>query len=137
MKEKKDFEWKKLKYYKKSKNGHFPKRLVRDFVRKSKFLLSLFFTEIVPERIVFRYLWKKRMILSGKNWSFKKGQKMDISKGVSPWILSKNWIFSYCCFSQKLSQKRSFLEILNRTQSLKDQKTKFQQWPKNGHFLKG
>ena len=56
MKEKKDFEWKKLKYYKESKNGHFPKGLVRDFVQKSKFLLSLFFTEIMPEKIAFRYL---------------------------------------------------------------------------------
>ena len=56
MKEKKDFEWKKLKYYKESKNEHFPKGLVRDFVQKSKFPLSFFFTEIMPEKIVFRYL---------------------------------------------------------------------------------
>ena len=127
----------KLKFWKGPKNGHFPKGLVHDFVQKSKFLLSVVFTEIMPEKIVFRYLWKKRMILGRKNWSLKKGQKMDISKGVSPWILSKNWIFSYRCFSQKLIQKRSFLEILNRKQSLQDQKTKFKRWPKNGHFLKG
>ena len=77
------------------------------------------------------------MILSGKKLSFKKGQKMDISKGVGPWILSKNGIFSYRCFLQKLCQKKSFLDILSRKQSLKDQKTKFKQWPNNGHFLKG
>ena len=98
----------KLKFWKGPKNGHFPKGLVHDFVQKSKFLLSVFFTEIMPEKIVFQYLWKKRMILSGKKLSFKKGQKMDISKGVGPWILSKNGIFSYRCFLQKLCQKKSF-----------------------------
>ena len=127
----------KLKFRKGPKNGHFPNGLVHDFLQKSKFLLSVFFTEIMPEKIVFQYLWKKRMILSGKKLSFKKGQKIDISKGVGPWILSKNWIFSYRCFVQKLCQKRSFLDILSRKQSLKYQKTKFKQWPNNGHFLKG
>ena len=43
MKEKKDFEWKKLKYYKESKNGHFPKGLVHGFCPKIEFSLIAVF----------------------------------------------------------------------------------------------
>ena len=52
----------------------------------------------------------------------KRAKKWTFSKGVSPWILSKNRTFSYRCVSQKLCQKRSFLDILNRKQSFLDQK---------------
>ena len=63
------------------------------------------------------------MIVSEKkNKVLKRAKKWTFSKGVSPWILSKNRTFSYCCFLQKLCQKRSFLDILNRKQSLWDQK---------------
>ena len=79
-KERNDFKLKKIKVLKRAKKWTFSKGVVHDFVQKSKFLLSVFFTEIMPEKIVFQYLWKKRMILSGKKLSFKKGQKMDISK---------------------------------------------------------
>ena len=48
MKEKKDFEWKKLKYYKGSKNGHFLKGLKHAF-----------FTEILSESIVFDIVERK------------------------------------------------------------------------------
>ena len=46
---------------------------------------------------------------------------MDIFKGVSAWILSKNRCFSSRGFSQKLCQKRSFFDILDRKQSFFDQ----------------
>ena len=62
---------------------------------------------------------------------------MAFFKEVSPQILSKTRTFAYRSFSQKLCQKRSFLDILKRTQSFEDQKMKFKQGPKNGHFLKG
>ena len=143
-----------------------------DFVQKSKFLVWVFFTEMMLENMVFNYSGWKTNIVRTKNWSFDKGQKWTFFKGVSPWILFKNqtfcyrrisqksyrkrwflilwkkkidckwkkkvlkrakkwtfskgvgpWIlfknrtFSYRCFSQKLCQKRSFLDILNRKQS--------------------
>ena len=62
---------------------------------------------------------------------------MDISKGVSPWILSKNRTFSYRCFLQKLCQKRSFFDILERKQSFVDQNIEVLTRAKNGHFLQG
>ena len=52
----------------------------------------------------------------------KRAKKWTLFKGVSPWILSKNRTFSHRCFSQKLCQKRSFLDILNRKQLFSDQK---------------
>ena len=77
------------------------------------------------------------MILSGKNWSFKKSQKLTLSKGVNPWILYKNRNFSYGCFSQKLCQKRSFFDILDRKQSFWDQKMEVLTRAKKFTFLKG
>ena len=82
---------------------------------------------------------------------------MEFSKGVSPWILSKNQTFCYRRFSQKWCQKRSFFDILERKQSFLDQKIevltrakkidifkgvspyilKFSQEAENRHFLKG
>ena len=47
----------------------------------------------------------------------KNGKKLTFSKGVSPRIWSKNRTFSYRFFSEKLCQKRSFLDILNSKQS--------------------
>ena len=56
MKEDNHFETKKLKFLKGPKNGHFSKGLVHGFCPKSNFLLSLFFTEIMSDKIIIRYL---------------------------------------------------------------------------------
>ena len=55
-----------------------------------------------------------KVLKRAKIWTF--------PKGVSSWILSKNRTFSFRCFLQKLCQKRSFLAILDRKQSVLDQK---------------
>ena len=64
-------------------------------------------------------------------------KKCTFFKRVSPWILSKNKTFFYRCFSQKLSQKRSFLDILNRKQSFWDQEMEVLTRAKKFTFLKG
>ena len=99
-----------------------------NFVQKSNFLLSLFFTEIMSEKIIFRYFGEKTIICRPKYWSFNKGQK---------WILSKNRTFSYRCFSQKLCQKRSFLDILNRNNHFKIKKKEVLTRAKKWTFFKG
>ena len=62
----------------------------------------------------------------------KRAKKWTFSKGVSPWILSKNRTFSFSCFSRKLCHKKSFLNILNKKQSFLDQKmevlTRAKEW---------
>ena len=87
--------------------------------------------------MVFRYLWKKTIILDKKIKVLTKAKKWIFSKGVSSWILSKNRTFSYRCFSQKLCQKRSFFDIYERKESFLDQKIKVWTRAKNGHFPKG
>ena len=85
----------------------FLKGLVHRFCRKIKLsLIGVFYrNHIRKDR--FWYCEKKRMILSGKNWSFlKRAIKWAFSKGVTPWILSKNRIFYYCCFSQKIISEK-------------------------------
>ena len=66
----------------------------------------------------------------------KRAKKWTFSKGVSPRILSKNRTLSHRCFSQKLGQKRSFLDISNRKQSFLDQKIEVLTRTKKWTFLK-
>ena len=49
-----------------------------DFVQKLNFLLWLFFTEIMSEKIVSGYIKYKTIISRLKIWSFNKDQKIDI-----------------------------------------------------------
>ena len=78
------------------------------------------------------------MIVSEKkNKGLKRAKKWTFSKGVSPWILSKNRTFSYRCFLQKLCQKRLFLDILNRKQSFLDQKIEILTRTTKSTFFKG
>ena len=82
-----------------------------DFVQKSSFFLFAFFTEILSENNVFDIVEKKRMILSGKNSSFKNGHKKDIFERGWSMTLSKTHNFYYRCFFLKLCNKRSFFDI--------------------------
>ena len=96
------------------------------------------FSQKFYQKTTFLIFWKKRMILSEKkNKVLKRAQKWTFSKGVSPWILSKNRTFSYCCFLQKLCQKRSFFDIYERKERFWVKKLKYYKGSKNGHFLKG
>ena len=99
-----------------------------DFVQK----FNLFLLPFLPEII-----WKKRMILRGKDWSFKKGKNWTLFKGVSPWFLSENRTFSYRCILQNLCQKRSFFHILERKQSFLEQKLEVLTRAKKCRFFKG
>ena len=90
-------------------------------VQKSNLLLSVFFREVMSEKIVFGYFKKQTIILRPKNSSFNKGQKWTYSKGVSPWILSKNRNFSYECFLRKLwwsFKKGQKIDIFQRGYSM-------------------
>ena len=66
-----------------------------------------------------------------------RAKKWTVSKGVSPWILSKNRTFSYLPFSQKFYQKTTFLILWKEKNDFNWKKFKFKKGPKNGHFPKG
>ena len=96
-----------------------------DIVQKSKFLLSLFFTEIVSENIVFRYLWKKTFIFSQKIEVLTRAKKWTFVNGVSPWISFQKSNFFYGRFSPKLYQKTSFLISWKEKNDFKRKKLQF------------
>ena len=66
------------------------------------------------------------MIVSEKkNKVLKRAKKWTFSKGVSPWILSKNRNFSYGCFLQKLCWKKWFQLFWIENKHCKSKKLKF------------
>ena len=67
----------------------------------------------------------------------KRAKKWTFSKGVSPWILTKNRNFFYLCFSLKLCRKTSFFDIVERKQSFLDQKIEVLRRAKKWSFFKG
>ena len=81
-----------------------------DFVQKSEFLLSLFFTEIMSEKkSVFDILDRKQSFYDQKVEFLTRAKKWTFFKGVCAWILSKNRTSCYERFLQKSYQKCSFL----------------------------
>ena len=86
------------------------------------FSFSCFLRKLCHKKSLLNILNKKQSFLDQKMEVLTRAKKWTFSKGVSPWILSKNQTFSYPCFSQKLCPKRSFLDFLNRKQSFLDQK---------------
>ena len=73
-----------------------------DFFPKIELFLMGVFHRNHIRKYRFGYCGKKRMILRGRVEGFKRAKKWTFSKGVSPWILSKNRNLSYRCFSLKL-----------------------------------
>ena len=78
------------------------------------------------QKTSFLILWKEKNDFKRKKIKvLKRAKKWTFSKGVSPWILSKNRNFSYRFFSLKLCQKTSFFDIYGRKHSFLAKKLKF------------
>ena len=107
-----------------------------DFVLKRNLFLSVFDTEIILKTSFLDILYRKEWFLGQKievwnwvkNWHFR--------KGLVHWFFQKS-NFCYRCFSQKLFQKRSFVDILDRKQSFLDQKIEVLKRAKKLTFPKG
>ena len=109
-----------------------------DFVQKSNFFLSEFFTEIISEKIVFDIVERKEWYLDEKIEVLKRAKKWPFSKGVGPGILSKNLNFCYGCFLQELCQKKkSFFDSLDRKQSFLEPKIEVLTRARKWRFFKG
>ena len=111
-----------------------------DFVQKSNFLLSLFFTEIMSEKIVFRYAYdaQKAIIFRPKKLKLSQGRKSGhFLKGLVHRFCPKIKLSLIAVFLQKFCQKRSFFDILDRKQSFQDHKIHGLTPLKNVHCLKG
>ena len=80
----------KIKVLTRAKKWTFYKGVSPWICPKSNLPWSLFFIEIMSERIVFRYFGEKTIIFRPKKWSFKKGQKVDI---FGRWERARKWTF--------------------------------------------
>ena len=84
-----------------SKNGHFLKGLLHGVLSKNRTFSYRRFSQKFFQK-TYWYCRKKRMILSGKNWSFKKGQKIDIFHGFCPKVKFLVWVFFTVIMSEKI-----------------------------------
>ena len=115
-----------------SKNGHFS---------------NLFFLgNIGQENVFYDILERKNAFVGYKNKKFKELKNSDFSKGVNPWLWSKNGHFSNLFFLFNIGQEKVVYDILKRKNaSLRDKNKKFKKaknphsskswfWFKNGYF---
>ena len=68
------------------------------FVKKSTFFLYVFFSKKTQKERFFDILDRKECFFDLKSEVLKKSKKSKFSKGVSPWLFSKNRPFSYMFF---------------------------------------
>ena len=91
-----------MKFLKGPKNAHYLKGLVHVLCKNLEFFLIGVFCRNYIRKDRFWYCGKKWLILSGKIEVIKRAEKYTFSKGVSPWISSKNRTFSFRCFFTEL-----------------------------------
>ena len=93
----------KNKNLKKSKNGHF----------------SIFFSlgNLRYENVFYDILERKTAFLGYKNNKLKKSKNRPFSKGVNPFVWSKNGHFSKFLYLGNLGQEKVFYNILKRKNS--------------------
>ena len=85
----------KKKKFKMSKNWHFSKGVNPWFQSKIGHLSNFFFLGNIGQKNVFYDILKgKNAFLGYKNKQFKKSKNWPSSKGVNPWVWSKNAIYS-------------------------------------------
>ena len=94
--------------FKKSKNWHFPKGLTHGFSLKMAIFQLFFLGNIRQENVFYYILERKNAFLDSKNTKFKKSKTWHFSKGVNPWLWSKNGHFSNFFFQEIKATKMSF-----------------------------
>ena len=72
----------------------FPDGLTHSFVPKIAIFPNFFLGNIGQENACYDILERKKDLLRNKNKNFKKSKNWDFSKGVNPWLWSKNFHFS-------------------------------------------
>ena len=106
-------EWKidflsyKNKKFKKSKNWKFPHGVNPRFRSKNAhFSNFVFLGNIGLKNVFYDILERKNPFLGYKNKKFKKSKNWHFSKGVSPWIFSKNGLFLGTFFFSQFSSAK-------------------------------
>ena len=100
----------KNKKFKRSKNGHFSKRVNPWFWSKNGHFSNFFFLGKTGQENVFYYIHeRKNAFLCFKNKKFKKSKNWYFSKRVNPWFWCKNGHFSNFFFLGNIGQENVFL----------------------------
>ena len=107
------------------------------FVKKLNFFhlfelfpfFSIFLGKIEKKKVFRNILDRKNAFLDYRKRSKKKNKKpktknWHFSKGVSPWIWSKNGIFLLLFISGKIGKKKVFSDILERKNGFRDYENK-------------
>ena len=80
---------------------------------------------------------KKNAFIGYKNKKFKKSKNWHFSKGVNPWLWSKNGHFRTIFSKGNIGQKNEFYHIPERKNAFLGYKDKKFKKSKNWHFSKG
>ena len=101
-------------------------------------IFQLFFLGNIRQENVFYYiLERKNAFLDSKNTKFKKSKTWHFSKGVNPWLWSKNGHFSNFFFSGNKGHENVFYDILEPKNTFLGYKHNNFKKSKNWHFSEG
>ena len=115
----------------------FPKGLTHGFGLKMA-IFQLFCSGNIRQENVFYYiLERKNAFLDQKNKKFKKSKILHFSKGVNPWLWSKNGHFSNFFFQEIKATKMSFTIFQNPKTPFQAINTTTSKSPKIDIFPKG
>ena len=106
-------------------------------VQKWPFWQLFFSGNIGQENVCYDILERKNAFLGYKNKNFKKSKNWHFSKGVNPWLWSKNGLFANFFSLGNISQENVFCDILERKDAFLGYKNKQFTKSKNWHFSKG
>ena len=101
-------------------------------------IFPTFFLGSMGKKNIFYDILERQIAFRGyKNKTFKKSKNWHFSKGVNPWLWSKNGHFSNIFFLGNAGKKNVFSDILEPKIAFQDYKNKRLKKSKNWHFSKG
>ena len=108
------------------------------FVKKSNFWSCVFFGKSIQKISFFDILCKKESFLDQKIKVWKKSNKSNFFKGVSPQFLSKTRSFYYLCFwANQATKKNRFWKFWITKNAFETRKRKFSKLLSYGNFQRG
>ena len=108
------------------------------FVKKSTVVSYFYLKQRKRGNTFLDILDRKERFLELKSEVLKQSKISKFSKGISPWLLSKNLPFFHISFFyQREPEKKTFFDILERKECFLDLKSEVLKKSKNRHFAKG
>ena len=125
----------KNKKSKKFKNWHYSKGVNPWFWSKNgHFSIFFFLGNRGQENVFYDILERKNAFLRYKNKKFKRSKNWNFSKGVNPWIWSKNGHFSNCFFFRQYRPSKCLLWYSRKKNAFLSYKNNKCKKIKNWHF---